>query len=418
MSDYSPRVIDAELDLLARLPAVLIDGPKAVGKTRTALRRAETVWRLDRPAELAVIEAEPDLIAQDRPPVLIDEWHRFPAVWDAVRRAVDDDPSPGRFLLTGSAPTGSVHSGAARITSVRMRPMTLTERVPTAPTVSLTALLGGDAAVGGMSDLRLVDYVEETVTGGFPGFRTLDRPLIGRQLDGYLDRIVERDFPEAGLRVRRPTAVTDWLRAYAAATSSTASYETIRRTAARGETAPAKTTVQPYIDLLTELRIIDPVGGWQPTRNHHRRLTSSPKHHLADPALAARLLRVTASSLLRGDEADAPKITDGTLLGALFESLVTLSVRTLAQAAGCTTHHLRTRDQREIDLIVQDDDERVLAVEVKLSATVDDDDVRHLNWLANNDPDGVIDRAVITTGPRAYRRKDGVAVIPLALLGP
>lgn len=418
MAPYLPRVIDAELDLVAELPAVLIDGPKAVGKTMTALRRARSVWRLDRPAELAIIDADPDVIAQDPPPVLIDEWHRHPPVWDAVRRAVDADPAPSRFLLTGSAPTGAVHSGAARIASVRMRPMTLSERAPITPTVSMVDLLAGTAAVGGTSELGLADYVEEIVLGGFPGIRALDRAMSERQLDGYLERIVERDFPEAGVRVRRPATITGWLRAYAAATSSTASFETIRRAAARDGTPPARTTVQPYIDVLTELRVLDPIGGWQPTRNHHRRLTSSPKHHIADPALAARLLQVTASSLLRGDEGRAPKIADGTVLGALFESLVALSVRTFAQAAGCTTHHLRTRDGREVDLIVQDRDERVLAIEVKLSATVDDHDIRHLDWLTKKDPDGVIDRVVITTGPRAYRRPDGVAVIPLTLLGP
>ena len=127
---------------------------------------------------------------------------------------------------------------------------------------------------------------------------------------------------------------------------------------------------------------------------------------------------MTASSLLRGKEPAAPRPVDGTLLGALFESLATLSVRTFAQAGGCSTHHLRTRDQREVDLIVQDEEERILAIEVKLSPDIDDNDVRHLHWLARKDPDAVIDVMVITTGPRAYRRRDGVAVVPLALLGP
>lgn len=420
MSDfYLPRAIDDELDSLVELPAILIDGPKAVGKTVTARRRARTVWSLDDSAQRSILEADPTLLAGDPPTVLVDEWHRLPVCWDAVRRAVDDDPSPGRFLLTGSAPTGPTHSGAARIVQVRMRPMTLTERLGHGGTISTGDLLKGVAQPGGTSSFKLTDYVAEIVGGGFPGMRELSTRSRQRQLDGYLDRIVDRDLPEFGIQVRRPHAVMAWLQAYAAATSTNASFETIRKAAVRGDTPPAKTTVQPYIDLLTRLRILDQINGWQPTRNHFKRLSSSPKHHLADPALAARLLKVTAQSLLRGDTGAVEVIRDGQLLGALFESLATLSVRTFAQAHNCTTFHLRNRNgTREIDLIVQDDAERVLGIEVKLSATVNDDDVRHLLWLRNQSPDSVIDLVVLNTGPRAYRRPDGVAVIPLVLLGP
>lgn len=414
-----PRVIDDELDSLTELPAILIDGPKAVGKTVTARRRARTVWSLDDSAQRSILEADPTLLAGDPPTVLVDEWHRLPGCWDSVRRAVDEDPSPGRFLLTGSAPTGSTHSGAARIVQVRMRPMTLTERLGSTGTISMGDLLRGDAQAVGTSSHDLTDYVTEIVAGGFPGMRGLLPRSRQRQLDGYLDRIVDRDFPEFGVQVRRPEAVMAWLQAYAAATSTNASFETIRRAAVRGDSPPAKTTVQPYIDLLTRLRILDQINGWQPTRNHFKRLTSAPKHHLADPALAARLLRVTAKSLLRGDTGAVEVIGGGQLLGALFESLATLSVRTFAQAQDCSTFHLRNRNgTREVDLIVQDDTENVLGIEVKLSATVNDEDVRHLLWLRDRAPGSVIDLIVLNTGPRAYRRPDGVAVVPLVLLGP
>jgi uncharacterized protein len=153
--------------------------------------------------------------------------------------------------------------------------------------------------------------------------------------------------------------------AYAAATSTTATWETIRDAATGGEqTKPARTTVSPYRDILERLFILDPVPAWKPTRNHIAELGLPPKHQLADPALAARLLGATERGLLQG-EAPGPAIPrDGTLLGALFESLVTLSVRVYAQASEAAVGHLRLhRGDHEIDLIVERDDGRAVAIE-------------------------------------------------------
>jgi uncharacterized protein len=210
-----------------------------------------------------------------------------------------------------------------------------------------------------------------------------------------------------------------WLTAYAAATASTAAYNAVLDAATAGDVdKPAKTTTIAYRDILTSLWLLDPVPGWIPTNNRLSRLTEAPKHHLADPALAARLLRVNADLLL-GNARPMPYQGDGPLLGALFESLVTLSVRVYAQACGAVVHHLRMQNgSREIDLIVDGPDGRVLGIEVKLSGTIDDRDVRHLRWLAEELGEGVADMAIITSGRDAYRRRDGVAVIPAALLGP
>lgn len=261
---YLPRIVDAELDeLLPGLPAVALEGPKAVGKTATALRRATTVHRLDDEAARAVIEADPARLVAGNPPILIDEWQRLPASFDHVRRAVDDGAAPGSYLLTGSALPlePSTHSGAGRIVRVRMRPMTLPERGVEAPTVSLARLLSGDRPpVGGSTEVRLTQYVDEILASGFPGLRGLSGRLLRAQLDGYLARIVDRDFEEMGREVRRPATLRRWMEAYAAATATTASYETIRD-AATGEHGdkPAKKTTQPYRDVLERLWILDPV---------------------------------------------------------------------------------------------------------------------------------------------------------------
>jgi predicted AAA+ superfamily ATPase len=313
----------------------------------------------------------------------------------------------------------ATHSGAGRIVTLRMRPLSFSERQLETPTVSLAALLaGGRPAVAGTSGAGLREYVEEILRSGFPGLRHLSGRPPRTQLDGYAARIVDADLQEMGIRVRRPEIVRRWLRACAAATSTTASYETIRDAATGGEgTKPAKRTTMPYRDVLERLWIVDPVAAWAPSCNPLSRLTQPPKHHRADPALTARLLGATADSLLAGQDADRPGKRP--LVGNLFESLVTLSVRVYAQAAEARVGHLRTfGGEREIDLVVERADGRVLAIEVKLGGIVADADVKHLLWLARELGDDVVDLLVVTTGPRAYRRPDGVAVVPLGLLGP
>jgi hypothetical protein len=422
---YNRRVVDDELDVLFRsLPAISIEGAKAVGKTATASQRARTVYALDDPGQRSIVEADPSRLLDGARPILIDEWQRFPPSWDLVRRAADDPGgSPESFLLTGSAslpPEASTHSGAARIVTVRMRPLTLAERGVDTPTVSLAELLTGTKPrLNGKTRVRLDDYAEEIVASGFPGLRGLAGRPLRAQLDGYIARITERDFPELGHTVRNPAALQRWMAAYAAASSTTATYETIRDAATGGQgEKPSRPTVGPYRDVLERLWIVDPVSAWVPTRNHLRRLGAAPKHQLVDPALAARLIGVGVGALLNATPAGPPIPRDGTLLGALFESLVTVDVRVYAQAAEANVHHLRTMGgEHEVDLIVARDDGRVLALEVKLAATIDDNALRHVKWLRDRIGADLVDAIVVTTGSEAYRRSDGIGVVPAALLG-
>lgn len=422
--DYTRRVVDDELDeLFAALAAIALEGPKGVGKTATAQRRVLTLNNLDSGQRRAIIEADPSRVLAGERPVFIDEWQRVPEVWDVIRRQVDRDPRPGQFLLAGSAapPEGAaIHSGAGRIVQLRVRPMSLAERLPQHPTVSLARVLQGDRpAISGEVDLTLGDYAHEIIASGFPGLRSLTGRAHRAQLDGYLARIVDRELPEQGLLVRRPAALRAWLTAYAAATASTASYNRILDAATSGDAEkPARSTVTGYREVLTRLWLLDPVPGWVPSRSPLTRLQQAPKHHLADPALAARLLGASVDSLLAGEQ-DRLVPRDGPLLGALFESLATLSVRVFAQAAEARVLHLRTRNgDHEVDLIVERDDGKVVAIEVKLAGTVTDRDVRHLGWLRRQLGERMLDGLVLSTGPAAYRRRDGFAVVPLGLLGP
>lgn len=425
MSEYQYRIVDSELDeLFPHLAAIALEGPRGVGKSATASRRASTVLYLDEPDQLHLLDADPGRLERDPTPILIDEWQRLPRSWDLVRRSVDRDSSGGRFLLTGSAAPlqAPAHSGAGRIVRLRMRPLSLAERgLPEPPTVSLKSLLTGSRPeVAGHSSVDLAGYTAEILASGFPAIRTLpDRARIA-QLDSYLARLVEFDFEEQGHRVSRPATLRGWLGAYAAATATTASYNTILDAATPGDAnKPSKVTTAVYRDVLAKLWLLDPLPGWIPSTQQLQRLGQRPKHHLADPAFAARLLGATADGLLHNEVPGRTLPSDGLLLGQLFESLTVLSVQVYAQAASAKCHHLRMQDgSHEIDVIVEGDDRRVLAIETKLSATVDDHDVKHLKWLRGRIGDRLADAAVITTGSDAYRRPDGIAVIPAALLGP
>ncbi|WP_129664593.1 ATP-binding protein [Phytoactinopolyspora endophytica] len=424
MATYHQRIVDGELDeLLPALAAVAIEGPKGVGKTATAERRADVVYELDDDEQKNLLAADSGQITRSPGTVLIDEWQRYPPVWDDVRRSVDRDPRPGRFILAGSAApvTSPVHSGAGRIVQVRMRPMSLAERDLDTPTVSLSNLLAGRRdPVAGAASLTLPDYVEEILRSGFPGVRQLPPRARRAQLDGYIARIIEREFQDQGHQVRRPATLRAWLEAFAAATATTAAYNAILDAATPGESdKPAKTTTIAYREVLSQLWLLDPVPGWLPVDNQIARLAQGPKHHLADPALAARLLDLDANTLLAASSTGRRKPHGRAMVGPMFESLIALSLRVYAQAAEAKVHHLRTRESNhEIDFIITGVGGRIVALEVKVARNVDDKDVAHLHWLRDQVGDLLADAAIITTGTHAYRRADGIAVIPASLLGP
>jgi len=422
--DYQPRVVDTELDtLLGGLPAISIEGAKGVGKTATAERRTASTFALDSRTTRRTVEAEPTIILTQQTPVLIDEWQLVPDVWDVVRRDVDRQRTPGRFVLTGSATPprdARIHSGAGRIVRLMMRPMTLPERGVCRPSVSLTDLLTGERpSVSGRCDLRLPDYAQEILASGLPGIRQDPAQLRPATIESYIDELLDRDVPELGATVRRPQALRAWLTAYAAASATTTSYTKILDAATPGESdKPSRSTAEAYRAILERIWLLDPLPAWIPVFNPLARLSQAPKHHLFDPAISGRLLGATVDSLLK---ADGPyeNHPEGTLLGALFESLATLSVRVLAQPLGAKAYHLRTqRGEHEVDIVVERPDHKVLGIEVKLTSAPSDSDAKHLNWLQSQLGDNLLDKLVVCTGEYAYRQKDGTAVVPLGLLGP
>jgi predicted AAA+ superfamily ATPase len=422
---YQPRVLDAYLaDALKSLAALAIDGCRGVGKTETASRLAKARIDLDWEPEIQALREDPDRVTRLGHPLLIDEWQLYPAVWDRVRRAVDRQATPGMFILTGSATPAEApkHSGAGRIVHVLMRPFALSER-GCAPVVGLGDLLGDRAPdFAATTDVGIEWYADEIVRGGLPGLRAVAPRFRSGVWDGYLAEILDRDLPELGRLVRRRDTLRHWLRAYAAATSSTATYTDILDNATPGDAdKPSKATTIAWRDLLHRTWLLDPLPGWHDPLHRLSRLGQAPKHHLVDPALAAHLLGVSADTLLTQPTAAKPPVPrSGTLFGALFESLVTLSVRVYAQSLGASVSHLRTRNgDHEVDLIVTRADGKCLAVEIKSSPHVGATEVRHLHWLQDRLGPDLLDAVVVTSGSAAYRRReDRIGVIPAALLGP
>lgn len=426
MSDYEPRLLDGMLsEFMAGLPAVSVDGARGVGKTALAGRQAQTVFRLDDADTRMRLESDFGLIDRAEPPVLIDEWQLLPGIWNAVRRSVDTNYSAGRFILTGSAAPGAggelLHSGAGRIVRLQLRPFSLAERRLSPAFTTVRNLLAGELPEGSAeTDVTFEQYLHEIAASGFPAIRQLPRRLRNVQLDSYLTNIFEHGFSEVGLTVRRPAVLRAWLGAYAAATATTASYTAILDAATPGEAdKPARSTTNTWRAALTSLWLLDPVPAWLPAGGLFSRLASSPKHFLVDPALVVRLLGIEHlfdPSVGPGDGSAVPERDP--LLGKLFESLVAQSLQTYAHVNDARLHHFRQQDgSREVDFIIERGN-RVVALEVKLSPTVTDSDVRHLNWLQERIGDRLAAKVLVNTGRIAYTRPgDGVIVVPAALLG-
>lgn len=407
--EYLPRHVDGRLaHLLGVHPALLIEGVRGAGKTSTASQLAAATLRLDHPPTAEMVSNDPEAACSSLPsPVLIDEWQRVPAVWDAVRRMIDDDRSPGRFILSGSsraAVTADVHAGAGRILPVRLRPMTSSERQGVAPAVMLDGLAehGIEALRGTRSTFTPAEQLAPTVESGLPGHLGME-PLDHQEaLRSYLDLAVSRDLAEISPAPRNTSKLRRYVRAYGAAVGTSAEHAVIHQAA-----SVSKATGETYHDLLDRLGLIEELPGW--SHNRLKRLTKRPKRHLIDPALASADHHDTSASLSER----RPR------LGELFESAVVCQVRATSEALGLGWRfgHLRTAGgDHEIDLVADLPDGGVIAFEVKLSENVGAADARHLAALRDRLGDAFRAGLVVHPGTTAFRIADRIAAAPFGTL--
>jgi predicted AAA+ superfamily ATPase len=408
---YVPRLVD---DLLVRRlahhPAVLLVGPRATGKTTTAARLARSELRLDERAQAVAVEADPDAALRDlAEPILIDEWQIVPDVLGAVKRSVDTDPRPGRFLITGSV-RGDVDSptwpGTGRLLRVAMFGLTVGEirgSLPQEPLLDRLAEHGIEPLMTHPTEqLDLRDYAELAANGGFP------QPVLrlppterGPWLESYVEQLLTRDVAMLATH-RDPQLLRRYLESWALNTAGITDHRTIYETA-----GVAKATGEAYDRLLRNLLIIDTLPAWW--TNRIKRLVRGPKRYLVDPSLALATLRIDVPGLMK----------DGNLLGRIVDTFVAAQLR--AQLASCETrprlYHLRQEKGRhEVDIIVEYGAGRVFAFEIKASSAPNRNDARHLAWLRTELGDRFIGGAVLHTGPRAFRLGDDIAAVPIATL--
>lgn len=417
MSSYRPRVADDELsDLMGFMGAVLIDGPKAVGKTVTASQAAKTVFRMevDRAAR-AALEAYPDQLFASPTPILFDEWQETPDIWNLVRRAVDDHAEKGLYLLTGSSrprDNARLHSGAGRIGRLRMRPMSLFESGHSTGAVSLAAILDGAEPTGSAASLSVPDLLERVVIGGWPETVELPEKAARSWLAAYVGNIVEVDVPSLGPR-RNPGNLSRLLASLARAVGTP-----VRRSALAievgGQNGPIDDrTLTNYLDALDRLMLTEPLPAWQPHMRSRTRLRTTPVHHFVDPSIGLAALGVGRAELLADLEA----------AGFPFESLALRDLRVYSQALGATLSSWRdTQLNKEVDAVLELPNGRWAGFEFKVGESQADaaaaaltDMASKVDTLRHGEPVALV---VVTGGRFAYRRPDGVLVVPLTALGP
>lgn len=412
---YLPRIADALLaNQLCNSGAVHIKGPKWCGKTSTGERMSKSQVYLqdpDRgPALLALADSMPSALLQGETPRLIDEWQMAPQLWDAVRFAVDRGRERGMFILTGSSTPRKrpAHTGVGRIAPLVMRTMSLLESGESTGKVSLSGLFNGTEQVAAMSDVNVDKYASILCRGGWPEAVSLGESEPGKMAQNYIEELLDSSIGEMDGVKRNSTWMRSIMRSLARNVSGQASLATI---AADMRESPSDVTVADYVDALARAYVIEDLPAWNPNLRSRTVVRTSSTRHFCDPSLAAALLGATPQRLL-GDFAT---------FGLLFESLCIRDLRVYASALHGHVSHYRDKTGLEADAVVCLPDGRWAPVEVKMGQSRIDEGARHLLKLSNRvdqkkeGPPSFL--MVLSSTTTAYRREDGVVVVPLACLG-
>ena len=422
---YRPRIVDKRLDvLLHSFGAVEIIGPKWCGKTWTALAHANSADRLDDTATIAAAQTDPTLVLSGEEPHLIDEWQEVPETWDAVRRQVDDNANRrGQLLLTGSSMPKEHdaerihHSGTGRIARLRMWPMSLYEMGESTGKVSLAGLFEGKFSTT-RRKTEIIDIARWCCRGGWPSNLGLDDEFALETPTEYIRSILDINIPKLH---KSPEITWELMKALAMNVAQAPTYETLAKDMAYGDEdrSPSIPTIKAYLEELKRLYLVTNLEGWAPPLRSKARVRTKPKRYFIDPSLAAALIGASPRTMLR----------DTQTLGDLFETMCMRDLSVYMSAiSGTNNRVMYYRDDKglEVDVILELTDGRWGAFEIKLSDLKANDDtaaklLAFKQKICGNPRAQVHEPEflafLVGRGDIAYRRNDGILVIPIATLG-
>lgn len=424
MEYYNRLCDDLLLRKLRSSGAVLIEGPKWCGKTSTGVQHAKSVIYLQDPDKrksyIEMADTKPSLLLQGDTPHLIDEWQTIPVLWDAVRYAVDQRGEMGQFILTGSTtPLGDdtsdnkiMHSGTGRIARMRMYTMSLWESRDSSGDVSLEALFEGEknSDVYAESNLSIEDIAYLICRGGWPGVLQLEKQDALDVAYNYVDEVINLDVQRVDDTEKNPERVRQVLRSYARNISTMTTATTIMQDVKANDISITDKTLSNYLAALRRLFVIEDLKAWQPSLRSKTGIRTSDKRHFTDPSIATALLELNPQSIL----------DDFNLFGYLFEDLCVRDLRAYIQTLRGSVFHYHDNSGMESDIVLRLYDRRWALVEVKTGSKQIDEAATNLVKLASTIDTAKIGEPsflmVLTGGQYAYRRKDGVYVVPIGCL--
>ncbi len=422
MKEYKSRIVD---DILKRKlegkGAVLIEGPKWCGKTTTAEQIAASVLYMDEPEKkeqnITMVELNPKRLLKGDTPRLIDEWQLAPKLWDAIRFEVDHREELGQFVLTGSAvPVDSkeiTHSGTGRFTWLTMRPMSLYESGDSSGEVSLKSLFDGEADVDAESSLEIERLAFLVCRGGWPQAVNMRDEIALDQASDYYDAVVRSDINRADNVKKNPDRVRKLMRSYARNQGGQVPNTVlVQDISDNDEKNINEETVASYLNALRKIFVVEDMPAWNPNLRSRTAIRSSDTRYYTDPSIAVAALGVGPKDLMN----------DLKTFGFLFETLCIRDLRVFADALNGNVYHYRDKDGQECDAVIHLKNGKYGLIEIKLGgerlieegATSLKSMEAKIDTAKMNNPSFLM---VLTgTGDYAYRRKDGVFVVPIGCL--
>ncbi len=422
MKIYRKRIADEILKRkLEGKGAVLIEGPKWCGKTTTAEQIAASILYMDDPENktqnIAMSDLNPKRLLKGDAPRLIDEWQLAPKLWDAIRFEVDHRGELGQFILTGSAVPANTeeitHSGTGRFTWLMMRPMSLYESGDSTGEVSLKELFDGTKEIDGSSDLNIDRLAFLICRGGWPQAVDMRDEIALDQAVDYYDSVIHSDINRADKVQKNPEKVRRLMRSYARSQGAQVPNTLLAQDiAANDETPLNEETVASYIAALRKIFVVEDMPAWNPNLRSKTAIRSSDTRYYIDPSIAAAALGIGPNDLLN----------DLKTFGFLFETLCIRDLRVFADALNGNVYHYRDKDGQECDAVIHLRNSKYGLIEIKLGGDkLIEEGAKNLKTMAakiDTDKMNIPSFLMILTGTGdfAYRRQDGVYVVPIGCL--